>query len=91
MKNLSVTPNATHITFTWMRPLEVLNGVQVNYSVQFFRENSMLYDQIITETSFTIPSVCPPCRQSNFTVAPVAEQLRGEAISISNNASCTEG
>ena len=83
MKNLSVTPNATHITFTWMRPLEVLNGVQVNYSVQFFRENSMLYDQIITETSFTIPSVCPPCRQSNFTVAPVAEQLRGEAISIS--------
>ena len=51
----------------------------------------MLYDQIVTETSFSIPSVCPPCRQSNFTVAPIAEQLRGEAISISNNATCTEG
>ena len=92
MKNLSVTSNATHTTFTWKKSLAVLKGVQVNYSVQFFQENNVPYgDQIITETSFTIPSVCPPCRQSNFTVAPVAEQLRGEAISIYNNASCTEG
>ena len=89
VNDLKVSRNATHLNFKW-RPPPVLDGIQVNYSLQLFHEDSILINQTVTQTHFSILSVCPPCLSSKFSVTPLAGQLRGAAKYITRPV-CTKG
>ena len=88
VKNVDVSHNTTHLIIKWDSP-PVLDGIQIIYSIELFHENKTFHETV-NQTHYSVPSLCPPCSTSYFSITPIAGKLRGPPKYIFRP-SCTKG